>query len=179
MAPRTPTGRCSAARHAFDSGPWPRMTAEERAATLCRLADLIEDNADDLARLDTQDMGKPIAQSLGTDVPRSATKFPVLRRLCAPGRRRGAAQRSPGINILIPRPRIRSAVTAAISPWNFPLMQATWKVAPALAFGNTVVLKPAEQAPASCHPAWVTRTRGRHSAGCAQCCQRFWAGRSR
>jgi len=138
----------SAARRAFDSGPWPRMTPEERAARLCRLADLIEANADELARLDTQDMGKPIAQSLGTDIPRSATNF----RFFAEYARQAVDEVLPGIpghHIYTRREPV--GVTAAISPWNFPLMQATWKVAPALAFGNTVVLKPAEQSPASCH----------------------------
>ncbi len=138
----------SAARRAFDSGPWPRMTPEERAARLCRLADLIEANADELARLDTQDMGKPIAQSLGTDIPRSATNF----RFFAEYARQAVDEVLPGIpghHIYTRREPV--GVTSAISPWNFPLMQATWKVAPALAFGNTVVLKPAEQSPASCH----------------------------
>ncbi len=113
-----------------------------------RLADLIEANADELARLDTQDMGKPITQSLGTDVPRSATNF----RFFADYARQAVDEVLPGIpghHIYTRREPV--GVAAAISPWNFPLMQATWKVAPALAFGNTVVLKPAEQSPASCH----------------------------
>jgi aminomuconate-semialdehyde/2-hydroxymuconate-6-semialdehyde dehydrogenase len=138
----------AAARRAFDSGPWPRMAPEERAATLIRLADLIEENAGDLARLDTLDMGKPITQSLGTDVPRSASNF----RFFAEYARQAVDEVLPsGADHHIYTRREPVGVAAAISPWNFPLMQATWKIAPALAFGNTVVLKPAEQSPTSSH----------------------------
>ena len=138
----------AAARRAFDTGPWPRMSAEERAAILHRLADLIDDNRAELAEADTRDMGKPITQTRGTDVPRSSLNlrfFADYARLAA-----DEALPSPtGHHVYTVREPV--GVTAAISPWNFPLMQATWKLAPALAFGNTVVLKPAEQSPVSCH----------------------------
>lgn len=137
----------AAARRAFDGGPWPRMTPDERGRVLHRLADLLEADADELGRLDTTDMGKPVAQSRGLDVPRSALNlrfFADYARLAV-----DEALPSPTGHHIYTRTE-PVGVAAAISPWNFPLMQASWKVAPALAFGNTVVLKPAEQAPASC-----------------------------
>lgn len=138
----------AAARTAFETGPWPHLSPDERSVVLHRFADLLEENADELAELDTRDMGKPITQSRGTDVPRSALNL----RFFADYARLAVDEVLPGIaghHIYTTREPV--GVTAAISPWNFPLMQATWKIAPALAFGNTVVLKPAEQSPASCH----------------------------
>jgi aminomuconate-semialdehyde/2-hydroxymuconate-6-semialdehyde dehydrogenase len=135
-----------AARHAFDDGPWPRLPTDERGALLHRLADLIERNADDLARLDTTDMGKPIGQSRGKDIPRSAHNF----RFFADFARLAEDESIPTTTAHHVYTRYEPVgVTAAIAPWNFPLMLETWKAAPALAFGNTVVLKPAEQSPAS------------------------------
>ncbi|MEB3022143.1 aldehyde dehydrogenase [[Mycobacterium] crassicus] len=136
----------AAARKAFDEGPWPRMGFNERGAILHRLADLMEEHADELGLADTRDMGKPITQSRGNDVPRSALNF----RFFADHARMSTAEVLPmdsghhTYNTFAP-----AGVAAAISPWNFPLMQATWKVAPALAWGNTVVLKPAEDTPTS------------------------------
>ncbi|MGH8929901.1 MAG: aldehyde dehydrogenase [Egibacteraceae bacterium] len=136
----------AAARRAFDDGRWPRMSPEERGAALHRLADLIDVHAAELALLDTTDMGKPITQSASKDIPRSAQNF----RFFADYARLAEDERLPmasGHHVYTRHEPV--GVTAAISPWNFPLMLATWKVAPALAFGNTVVLKPAEQAPSS------------------------------
>jgi aminomuconate-semialdehyde/2-hydroxymuconate-6-semialdehyde dehydrogenase len=136
----------SAARRAFDTGPWPRMSADERAGHLAALADLIERDADELARLDTTDMGKPISQARGKDVPRAAHNFRFFADF-ARGAEDESIPVSTGHHVYT---RYEPAgVVAAIAPWNFPLMLETWKVAPALAFGNTVVLKPAEQSPAS------------------------------
>jgi len=138
----------AAARRAFEDGPWPRMTPADRAIALHRLADLIDANRDELAEIDTRDIGKPISQSRGTDIPRSAANFRFFAdyaRFCGDETLPG----TPGHHIYTTREPV--GVAAAISPWNFPLMQGTWKVAPALAFGNTVVLKPAEQSPVSCH----------------------------
>jgi aminomuconate-semialdehyde/2-hydroxymuconate-6-semialdehyde dehydrogenase len=137
----------TSARRAFDEGPWPRMSPDERGAALHRLADLMMANADELARLDTLDMGKPFTQARSKDVPRSAQNF----RFFADFARMAEDECYPvASNHHIYTRYEPVGVTAAISPWNFPLMLATWKVAPALAFGNTVVLKPAEQTPASC-----------------------------
>jgi aldehyde dehydrogenase (NAD+) len=120
------------------------MSADERAGHLAALADLIERDADELARLDTTDMGKPISQARGKDVPRAAHNFRFFADF-ARGAEDESIPVSTGHHVYT---RYEPAgVVAAIAPWNFPLMLETWKVAPALAFGNTVVLKPAEQTP--------------------------------
>ena len=136
----------AAARRAFGSGPWPRMGTAERGRILHRLADLIEAHADDLGLADTRDMGKPITQSRGNDAPRAAANF----RFFADHARLSTAELLPMDSGHHTYTRYEPAgVVAAIAPWNFPLMLETWKVAPALAWGNTVVLKPAEGTPAS------------------------------
>lgn len=136
----------SAARRAFDTGPWPRMGFAERGALLHRLADLIEAHAEELALADTRDMGKPIVDAKGKDVPRAAQNF----RFFADHARLATAQALPMDSGHHAYTRYEPAgVVAAIAPWNFPLMLESWKVAPALAWGNTVVLKPAEDTPAS------------------------------
>ncbi|MDT0269677.1 aldehyde dehydrogenase [Streptomyces sp. DSM 44915] len=136
----------TAARRAFDEGPWPRMGFAERGAILHRLADLIDEHRDELALADTTDMGKPIADSTAKDVPRSALNF----RFFADHARLSAGDALPMDSGHHAYSRFEAAgVVAAIAPWNFPLMLETWKIAPALAWGNTVVLKPAEDTPAS------------------------------
>ncbi len=136
----------AAARRAFDEGPWPRLGYGERGRILHRLADLIEAHADELGMADTRDMGKPISQSRGNDVPRAAANF----RFFADHARLATAGVLPMDSGHHTYTRFEPAgVVAAIAPWNFPLMLETWKVAPALAWGNTVVLKPAEDTPVS------------------------------
>ncbi|WP_329142592.1 aldehyde dehydrogenase [Streptomyces sp. NBC_01456] len=136
----------AAARRAFDSGPWPRMGAAERGRILHRLADLIEAHADDLGLADTRDMGKPIAQSRGNDVPRTAANF----RFFADHARLSTSEAYSMDTGHHAYARFDPAgVVAAIAPWNFPMMLESWKIAPALAWGNTVVLKPAEDTPVS------------------------------
>jgi aminomuconate-semialdehyde/2-hydroxymuconate-6-semialdehyde dehydrogenase len=136
----------TAARRAFDSGPWPRMGFAERGALLHRLADLVEAHADALAMADSRDMGKPLADALGKDVPRTAQNF----RFFADHARLTTSETYPMDSGHHAYTRYEPAgVVAAIAPWNFPLMLESWKVAPALAWGNTVVLKPAEDTPAS------------------------------
>jgi aminomuconate-semialdehyde/2-hydroxymuconate-6-semialdehyde dehydrogenase len=137
----------AAARRAFDDGPWPRMSPDERAGHLHRWADLIDAHADELAAMETTDMGKPISQARTKDLPRSSQNirfFADFARFCE----------DESIPVSTPHHVYTRyepvGVAAAISPWNFPLMLATWKIAPALAFGNTVVLKPAEQTPGTC-----------------------------
>jgi aminomuconate-semialdehyde/2-hydroxymuconate-6-semialdehyde dehydrogenase len=135
-----------AARRAFDEGPWPRMGFGERGRILHTLADLVERHADELAQADSRDMGKPMRDLLSADVPRAALNF----RFFADHARLSTAEALPmdaGHHVYT---RYEPAgVVAAIAPWNFPLMLETWKVAPALAWGNTVVLKPAEDTPTS------------------------------
>ncbi|WP_373068696.1 aldehyde dehydrogenase [Gemmatimonas sp.] len=134
------------ARAAFDDGPWPRMGTSERGRLLHRLADALAENAEEFAEADTYDMGKPISQSMGADVPRSVANLRFFADLAASA----VAERFPMDSGHHAYTRYEPAgVVAAIAPWNFPLMQATWKVAPALAWGNTVVLKPAETSPTS------------------------------
>ncbi len=135
----------AAAREAFDHGPWPRMGYERRQKILHRLADLMDEHAQELALADTRDMGKPVTQALH-DVARSSWNV----RFFADHARLSMADTYPmdsghhAYSVHDP-----AGVVVAISPWNFPLMMSTWKVAPALAWGNTVVLKPAEDTPAS------------------------------
>ncbi|MFK0112996.1 aldehyde dehydrogenase [Streptomyces sp. NPDC091217] len=136
----------TAARLAFDQGPWPRMGFAERGRLLHRFADLIEQHAADFAEAESRDMGKPRVVAMSNDVPRAAHNI----RFFADHARLSAAEVLPSDTGHHTYVRYESAgVVAAISPWNFPLMLATWKIAPALAWGNTVVLKPAEDTPAS------------------------------
>jgi aminomuconate-semialdehyde/2-hydroxymuconate-6-semialdehyde dehydrogenase len=135
----------AAARAAFDQGPWPRMTQDDRSALLYKLADQLLTHADELAMLDTADIGRPRALTTSMDVVRSAANL----RFFADQARLSVAESFGGRPQHIYTRYEPAGVVAAISPWNFPLMQATWKIAPALAYGNTVVLKPAEQSPAS------------------------------
>ncbi|NBM16125.1 aldehyde dehydrogenase [Streptomyces sp. GC420] len=135
----------AAARRAFDEGPWPRMGFTERGRILHRLADLMEEHTDELAPADTRDMGKPLAQARH-DVARSAQNF----RFFADHARLSTGETLPMDSGHHSYTRFEAAgVVAAIAPWNFPLMLETWKVAPALAWGNTVALKPAEDTPVS------------------------------
>jgi phenylacetaldehyde dehydrogenase len=136
-----------AARQAFDQGPWPDMLPAERAGLLWKLADLIDRHHDELAELETLDNGKPVLFSRIVDVPTAAATF----RYSA-----GWATKIEGSTIPISRPgakyfaytlREPIGVAGQIIPWNFPLIMAAWKLAPALAVGCTVVLKPAEQTP--------------------------------
>ena len=136
----------AAARRAFDQGPWPRMGFNERGAILHRFADLIEKQSQALSESDTRDMGKPITDMRTKDVPRSAMNF----RFFADHARLTAAETFPADSGHHIYTRYEPAgVFAAITPWNFPLMLETWKIAPPLAWGNTIVLKPAEDTPAS------------------------------
>ena len=136
----------SAARVAFDDGPWSKMGFGERGEILHRLADLIEEHIEELAHADTNDMGKPLSAMWTKDVPRAAQNF----RFFADHARMSMAEAYPMDGGHHAYSRYEPAgVVAAIAPWNFPLMLESWKIAPALAWGNTVVLKPAEDTPAS------------------------------
>jgi aminomuconate-semialdehyde/2-hydroxymuconate-6-semialdehyde dehydrogenase len=135
----------ASSRRAFDEGSWPRLGRVERAAALHRLADVMEAHADELARVDTTNMGKPLGQAKH-DVGRSVANF----RFFADHQRDHTGETYPmdsGHHTYSEYGPV--GVVAAISPWNFPLMMASWKVAPAIAWGNTCVVKPSEDAPAS------------------------------
>jgi phenylacetaldehyde dehydrogenase len=139
-----------AARTAFDDGPWGRLTPSERGRIIWRIGDLILEHAEELAQLESLDNGKPYAVALGADVPLAADMFHYMA---------GWATKIEGNSINISVPYMPGAnfhsytlrepigVIGQIIPWNFPLLMAAWKLAPALTTGNTVVLKPAEQTP--------------------------------
>jgi aminomuconate-semialdehyde/2-hydroxymuconate-6-semialdehyde dehydrogenase len=135
----------AAARRAFEDGRWSRLGFNERGRILHKLADLMEEHADELAQADSHDMGKPVSQA-HHDVARSAHNF----RFFADHARLATGEALPMDTGHHSYTRFEAAgVVVAIAPWNFPLMLETWKIAPALAWGNTVVLKPAEDTPAS------------------------------
>ncbi len=132
-----------AARQAFDGGDWPAMTAQQRGRILFRIADLIRKNAAKLARLETLNVGKPLLES-EYDINDTATCFEYYGGLAT----KIAGQTLPVPDLALSMTlREPVGVCALIVPWNYPLMIAAWKLAPALAAGCTVILKPAEQTP--------------------------------
>ncbi|MCZ4534852.1 aldehyde dehydrogenase [Gordonia terrae] len=141
------TAAIDAARAAFDQGPWPQMAPKERAKILHAVADAVDAHRDELAQLETRDGGKTITQSLHAEIPRVAHNL----RFFADYVSMAANEAYPDGNLLSYTLYPPAGVVSAISPWNAPLMLATWKIAPALAFGNTVVLKPAPQTPLTAH----------------------------
>ena len=134
-----------AARHAFDHGPWPTMSPAARKKILHAAATLVEERLEEFAAAETRDMGKPISESRAKDVPRAAYNLRFFADFAEHTHTETYAK--PWDNVMTYTLREPAGVSACISPWNFPLMLETWKIAPALAFGNTVVLKPAEQSP--------------------------------
>lgn len=133
----------AAAREAF--GGWSQMGPSERKKILMRVADGIEARAEELAEWETRDMGKPITAARTKDMPRSAHNFRFFAEYAEQAGTH--AYDKPWEGVLTYEVREPLGVVGSISPWNFPLMLLTWKVAPALAFGCTVVAKPAEQSP--------------------------------
>ena len=134
------------ARRALEEGPWSSMPPGERGRLLYRLAELIEKHNDELALLDTQDMGKPYHHACQHDAPSAVAFMRFGAGLC--DKIRGSqVPCGPDKHVYMLREPV--GVVAGILPWNFPLCMAVQKVAPALACGNVVVLKPAEQSPRS------------------------------
>ena len=139
-----------AARKAFETGPWSRMSATQRGKIIWKLGDLLEANTEQFAMLETLDNGKPLTVARAADVPLAADLFRYMA---------GWANKLEGTTIPLSVPYTPKAkylaytlrepvgVIGQIIPWNFPLLMAAWKLGPALAAGNTVVLKPAEQTP--------------------------------
>ncbi|HEV7394889.1 MAG TPA: aldehyde dehydrogenase family protein [Pyrinomonadaceae bacterium] len=133
----------SAARKAFE-GKWSKMSARDRGRLLYKLSQLIEEHSKELAELESRDNGKPIRESLYVDLPQVVENFEYFA---------GWSTKIEGSTIPVPGQmfnytlREPIGVCGQIIPWNFPLLMAAWKLAPALAAGNTVVLKPAEQTP--------------------------------
>src|SRR5262249_52610754 len=141
-----------AARRAFEEGPWGKMTPSERGRIIWRIGDLILEHTDELAQLESLDNGKPFPVAQAADVPLAADMFHYMA---------GWATKIEGNTINISVPYMPGAnfhaytlrepvgVCGQIIPWNFPLLMAAWKLGPALATGNCVILKPAEQTPLS------------------------------
>ena len=134
----------AAARKAFESGPWSKMSAAERGRLMNKLADAIEAHKDELASLESLDNGKPLKDSLAADLPLTIKCYRYYA---------GWADKNHGKTIPIEGPYFcytrhePVGVVGQIIPWNFPLLMQAWKWAPALACGCTIVLKPAEQTP--------------------------------
>jgi phenylacetaldehyde dehydrogenase len=139
-----------AARAAFESGAWPAMTPGQRGQILWRIGDLIEEHADQLAQLEALDNGKPATVAKVADVALAADQFRYMAgwatkiegKTISP-----SVPYAPGAQWFAYTLRQPVGVVGSIIPWNFPLLMASWKIAPALATGCTVVLKPAEQTP--------------------------------
>jgi aminomuconate-semialdehyde/2-hydroxymuconate-6-semialdehyde dehydrogenase len=133
----------TAARKAL-KGPWKKMSANERIAVLRKVGDLILERKDELAALESLDTGKPIWLSGSIDIPRSAYNFHFFSDYIRTITNEATQMDDVALNYAIRRP---VGVIALINPWNLPLLLLTWKMAPALASGNTVVIKPAELTP--------------------------------
>jgi len=132
------------ARKTFDSGVWSRLAPAKRKATMIRFAGLLKQNAEELALLETLDMGKPISDSLGIDVPGAANALSWSGEAIDKIYDEVAATPHDQLGLVTREP---VGVVAAIVPWNFPLMMACWKLGPALSTGNSVILKPSEKSP--------------------------------
>src|ERR1700736_6698796 len=140
----------TAARKAFEIGPWSKMTSSERGRLIWKLGDLLEQHLEEFALLEALDNGKPLGIARAADVPLAVDLFRYMA---------GWATKIEGNTIPIsfpytPGPKYLAyttrepiGVSGQIIPWNFPLLMAAWKLAPALCVGCTVVLKPAEQTP--------------------------------
>ncbi|KEA63165.1 Aldehyde dehydrogenase [Marinobacterium lacunae] len=136
-----------AARRVFKAGDWSRAAPAERKRVLLKLADLLEQHADEFALIDTLDMGKTISEMTAIDVP-DAIDCLRWTAECIDKVYGEIAPTKPSTLGLITRHPV--GVVGAITPWNYPLLMAMWKLAPALAAGNSVVLKPSEKASLSC-----------------------------
>jgi aldehyde dehydrogenase (NAD+) len=136
----------AAARKAFDDpkGAWRKMSASERGRLIWKLADLMEQNIEELAELETLDNGKPIFESRYVDMPMAIDVMRYFAGIATKIQGETVNTLSSAFTYTMREP---IGVVGAIVPWNFPLLLATWKLGPALACGNTVVYKPAEQTP--------------------------------
>lgn len=137
------------AERTFKSGIWSKMPVEERSNILCKMSDLIMERVEELAYIETLDVGKPIKESKGFDIPRSAHNF----RFFAEMAKYMVHEHYDKHNFMSYAKYAPAGVTSLIIPWNLPFMQMTWKASAALASGNTVVVKPASYTPL-CSYAW-------------------------
>ena len=134
----------AAARRAFDDGVWSRQPPRERKRVLLRFAELILEHRDELALLETLDMGKPISDSLAVDIPATARCIAWYAEAVDKIYDEVAPTGHDALALITREP---VGVVAAIVPWNFPLIMAAWKIGPALAAGNSFILKPSEKSP--------------------------------
>lgn len=133
------------AKRTFTSGIWSKMPVEERSNILCKMSDLIMEKVEELAYIETLDVGKPIKESLEFDIPRAAHNF----RFFAEMAKYIVHEHYDKHNFMSYAKYAPAGVTSLIIPWNLPFMQMTWKASAALASGNTVVVKPASYTPLS------------------------------
>lgn len=133
-----------AARSTFESGVWSRLSPVSRKQAMLRFADLLDENAEELALLETLDMGKPISDALNVDIPCASAAIRWSGEAIDKIYDEVAATPHDQLGLVTREP---IGVVAAIVPWNFPLMMACWKLGPALATGNSVILKPSEKSP--------------------------------
>lgn len=136
----------AAARAAFEDRRWSGLAPARRKAILLAFAQAVEDHAEELALIETVDMGKPISDSLAVDVPATVR---CLRWYAEAVDKVYGEVAPTGADVLATITREPLGVVAVVVPWNFPLIMTAWKIAPALAAGNSVVVKPAEQSPLS------------------------------
>ena len=139
-----------AARAAFETGPWSKITPSERGRMIWKLADLIEKHLEEFAQLESLDNGKPLTIARGADVPLAVDLFRYMAGWATKIEGNTiplSVPYTPGARYLAYTVREPIGVVGQIIPWNFPLLMAAWKLGPALATGCTVVLKPAEQTP--------------------------------
>ena len=134
----------AAARKAFEEGPWKKTDARDRGKVLLKIMELIDKNREELALLETLDNGKPISETTNVDLPLVIDCFLYYAGWADKIHGETIPVRGEFFNYTLREP---VGVVGQIIPWNFPLLMAAWKIAPALACGNTVVLKPAEQTP--------------------------------
>ena len=131
-----------AARDAFESGVWSKAAPAQRKAVLLRLAQLIEENAEELALLEALEAGKPISECMELDIPESAA---CIRWHAEVTDKRYDALSPSGASVVSMITREPIGVVGAVLPWNFPALMLAWKIGPALSVGNSVIVKPAEQ----------------------------------
>ena len=152
----------------FERGDWSQASPAERKAVLHKLADLMEQHHEELALLETLDTGKPIRHSLRDDIPGAAR---AIRWYAEAIDKVYGEVATTSVNDLALIVREPVGVIAAIVPWNFPLLLACWKLGPALAAGNSVILKPSEKSPLTAipRPHWL---KSRFARWRAQRCER-------
>ncbi|MGG1661965.1 aldehyde dehydrogenase [Brevibacillus sp. NRS-1366] len=133
------------AQRTFESGVWSKMSVDERASILCKMSDLVMERVDELATVETLDVGKPIKESRGFDIPRAAANLRFFAEMA-----KYVVHENYEMSKFMSYAKYAPAgVTSLIIPWNLPFMQMTWKASAALAAGNTVVVKPASYTPLS------------------------------